>query len=171
MLSLVLGTAFAVLCLQASLKDMTSFTIPNWINGGLVLLFFPAALVSGLGWSALGAHLLVALIAFLVGFALFSFRLFGGGDAKMVPAVLLWIGPLGVLDFIFGVALGGGLLAFVILSLRKAVPAELAPSFAQPALDKDAGVPYGIAITAGAFWAMPHSPILSDFLSQLANFN
>lgn len=89
----------------------------------------------------------------------------------MIPAVLLWIGPSGVLDFIFGMALGGGLLAFVLLSLRKTVPADIAPAFARPALDKDAGVPYGIAITAGALFAMSASPILSDFLSQLGNFN
>ncbi|MEO1405884.1 MAG: prepilin peptidase, partial [Pseudomonadota bacterium] len=148
MLSLILGTAFVVLCLQASLKDITSFTIPNWINGTLVILFIPAAIVGGIGWSVAGWHLLTALIAFLLAFGLFSVGLFGGGDAKMIPAVLLWIGPNGILDFLFGMALGGGLLAFVLLSLRKTVPAEIAPAFARQALDKESGVPYGIAITA-----------------------
>lgn len=171
MLSFILGTAFSVLCLQAALKDMMTFTIPNWINATLVVLFIPAALLSGVGLSVIGIHLLVGLAALLVGFALFSFGSFGGGDAKMVPAVLLWIGPNGVFEFLFGMAIGGGLLAFILLSFRKVVPAELAPAFAQPALSKDAGVPYGIAIAIGAFVAMPASPILSEFLSQLRHFN
>jgi len=171
MLLVIFGTAFIVLCAQAAMKDITSLTIPNWINGALALLFLPAAFAAGLGWSATGAHLLLGLTAFVLSFGLFSVGLFGGGDAKMIPAVLLWIGPAGVLDFLFGMALGGGALALVLLGARKAVPAELAPSFAQRVLSDEAGIPYGVAIAGGALLAMPASPILSQFLSEFSNFN
>lgn len=167
MLTIFFAIAFFCLCVQAGIKDTLTFKIPNWMNATFVLLFIPAAFASNLGWELAGLHILAGLTALIISFGLFSFNIFGGGDAKMIPGVLLWVGPSGVLHFIVGMALAGGLLGVVILLARKAVPAEAAPGFAQKILQQDNGIPYGVAIAAGAFLASSQSPLLSDLLNLL----
>ncbi|MEO9968734.1 MAG: prepilin peptidase [Hyphomonadaceae bacterium] len=170
MISAIFGAAFFVLCLQAAIKDTLSLKITNGLNLSIAVLFIPAAFAAQIGWSAAGAHVVVGLIAFVVSYLLFAFRLFGGGDAKMIPAVLLWVGPAGWLHFVYSMALSGGLLAIVILLARKTVPADLAPGFAQNIMNKENGIPYGVAIMAGAFFAAPHSDLLNAFLNQFSVF-
>ncbi|MEE9380816.1 MAG: prepilin peptidase [Hyphomonadaceae bacterium] len=171
MLSLIFAGAFFLLCLFASLKDLASLTIPNWVNAGFVLLFFPAALALGISWETFGLHLLLGFVALVAGFALFSFNFFGGGDAKMIPGVLLWLGPAGALTFLMMTALAGGVLAIAILLARKTVPEPFAPGFVRATMQDGAGVPYAIAITAGAIAAAPLSPFLTEFLSQFSEFH
>src|SRR5690606_26546741 len=91
---------FAALVVTAAARDALSFTIPNWISGGLVLLFFPAALAGGLGWPAFGLHLGVGLAALVAGMAMFALRWMGGGDAKLLAAAALWLGWPAVMTFI-----------------------------------------------------------------------
>lgn len=167
MLTMFFGIVFFCLCFQAGLKDSVTLTIPNWMNAAFFILFIPAALAGGLAWQVVGMHVLVSAIALVLAFGLFAFNLFGGGDAKMIPGVLLWIGPEGVLHFIFGTALAGGLLSIFILLARNAVPADIAPGFARKILNEDNGIPYGVAIAAGAFFASPQSPLLIDLVNQL----
>ncbi len=171
MISLIFAGAFFLLCIFASLKDLASLKIPNWVNAGFVILFFPAALVAGMGWETFGWHLLIGFIAFAAGFALFSFNLIGGGDAKMIPGVILWVGPSGALSFLIGTALAGGALAVIVLAARKTVPEPFAPGFARATLQEGAGVPYAVAITVGAFMGALSSPLLTEFLSQFSGFH
>jgi len=170
MISAIFGAAFFVLCLQAAVKDTLSLKITNGLNLSIAALFVPAAFAAQIGWGAAGWHLLAGLIAFLVSYLLFSFRLFGGGDAKMIPGVILWIGPAGWMQFVMGMALSGGLLALLILIARRSVPAEVTPGFAQKVMSKENGIPYGVAIAIGAFYAAPHSELLNDFLRQFSVF-
>lgn len=167
MLSAIFAVAFLCLCVQAGVKDMVSLTIPNWMNLTILVLFFPAALVAGIGWETFGVHLLVGGVALIVAFGLFAFNVFGGGDAKMIPGVLLWIGPAGVMHFLLGMAVVGGLLTVLLLMMRNLMPAEVAPGFAQKVLNKQNGVPYGVAIAAGAFLAAPQSALLIDFVNKI----
>lgn len=170
MISAIFGAAFFVLCLQAAIKDTLSLKITNGLNLSIVALFVPAAFAAQIGWGAAGAHLLTGLIAFIVSYLLFSFRLFGGGDAKMIPAVLLWIGPAGWMHFVIGMALSGGVLALTLLLARRAIPVEVTPGFAQKIMNKENGIPYGVAIAVGAFFAAPHSELLNAFLNQFGVF-
>lgn len=167
MLANFFAVVFFCLCLQAAIKDCMTLTIPNWMNAALVVLFVPAAFAGGIGWSTGGAHLLVSVIALAVAFGLFAFNIFGGGDAKMIPGVLLWIGPAGVLHFIIGMAFIGGALGIVVLMARKAIPADIAPGFARKILDSENGIPYGVAIAGGALFAAPLSPLLIGLIHQL----
>ena len=171
MISAIFGAAFFVLCLQAAIKDTLSLKITNGLNLSIAVLFIPAAFAAQIGWSAGGWHLLAGLIAFVISYLLFAFGLFGGGDAKMIPGVVLWVGPAGWLHFLAGMALSGGLLAITILLMRRAVPAALAPGFAQNILNKENGIPYGVAIATGAFLAAPHSELLNEFLSHFSVFS
>ena len=43
---ILVPAAFAALVIIAALKDLSSFTIPNWISIALVAAFAPAALLT-----------------------------------------------------------------------------------------------------------------------------
>lgn len=167
MLLNILGAAFLMLCIFAAMLDISRLTIPNWLNLSIAGLFIPAAAVSGLPLEIVGGHLMVAALAFLIAFGLFAFNIVGGGDAKMIPAVMLWLGPEAGLPFVFHMALVGGACAMLILLVRRTMPAAAVPGLVRAPFEKDAGVPYGVAIAAGAFLAASASPFLSDLLNQL----
>lgn len=171
MLTLFFAIAFFCLCIQAAIKDTVTFTIPNWMNLTFLLLFVPAAFAAQIGWSVGASHLLVGLIALVISYGLFAFNIFGGGDAKMIPGVMLWIGPAGWLHFAIGMAMAGGMLALIVLTMRKTMPVEYAPLFAHKILTPDNGIPYGVAIAAGAFFATEQSPLLIDLVKHLGGIH
>lgn len=163
----ILGGLFLALCLFAALHDINRLTIPNWLNLSLAALFIPAAALSGLPLEILGGHLLAGLAAFVVAFGLFAFGIFGGGDAKMIPAVMLWIGPSAALEFLLLMAVMGGVCAVFILLVRNTVPAAILPAPIRAPFEDKAGVPYGVAIAAGVFLTAPETPLLTQTLSQI----
>ncbi len=79
----------AIVC-AAARSDLRHLRIPN-SHVLVVLALFVLTAPFLPGWSELGARLLAAAIAFAVGFVLFVLRLFGGGDVKMLPAILLMV--------------------------------------------------------------------------------
>jgi prepilin peptidase CpaA len=168
-LSLFIAT-FLALCLLAALIDFETLTIPNWLNGWMAFLFSPAAIIAAPGFETVGWHFLVAAIAFAATIALFFLGVIGGGDAKMIPAVMLWVGPVGATDFVLGMTLSGAALTILVVILRVMIPAQVTPGFGIATLKEGKGVPYGIAITIGAFMAVPASPFLTEFLSQIRSF-
>ncbi|MFN7057229.1 MAG: pilus assembly protein CpaA, partial [Hyphomonas sp.] len=89
--------------------------------------------------------------------------------AKMIPAVILWMGPMAAFPFVFWMALTGGLFTLVILMVRRSMPAAIIPGFIRAPFEPEAGVPYGVAIAAGAFLAGPGSPMLAS-LFEAAGF-
>ncbi len=159
------------LCAYAALNDVATLTIPNWLNLSLVILGIAALFVAGPGFEATMLHLTVALLAFLVSFALFVLGVWGGGDAKMVPAVLLWIGPAGVLPFLQWMVIAGGLLAAVLIVARRTLPAARHPRLLAMSLQPGAGAPYGVAIAAGVFMAIPSAPLFGDFASAFSSLS
>ncbi|MEQ9437066.1 prepilin peptidase [Hyphomonas sp.] len=167
----ILGGAFLALCVFAAMHDVNRLTIPNWLNLTLAGLFIPAAAVSGIPMEIIGGHLMVAALAFLVAFGLFAFNIFGGGDAKMIPAVMLWMGPNAGFTFVVVMALAGGACAVFILMVRRLMPAAVLPGMIRAPFEENAGVPYGVAIAAGAFFAAPASPFLASLLNQISSFN
>lgn len=162
----ILGGLFMALCIFAALHDINRLTIPNWLNITLAGLFIPAAAVSGLPVEIIGGHVLAGLAAFVIAFGLFAFGIFGGGDAKMIPAVMLWIGPTASIEFLVAMALTGGVCALFIVLVRSAVPAAVLPGPIRAPFEEKAGVPYGVAIAAGVLLASPGSPFLTQTLIQ-----
>ena len=160
----ILGGIFLALCIFAALHDINRLTIPNWLNLALAALFIPAAAVSGLPMEIIGGHVLAGLAAFVVAFGLFAFGVFGGGDAKMIPAVMLWVGPSASIEFLVVMALAGGLCALLIVVVRSAIPAAVLPGPIRAPFEEKAGVPYGVAIAAGVLMASPSSPFLTQTL-------
>jgi len=167
MILILLSGLFLALCVFAALHDVNRLTIPNWLNLTLAGLFIPAAAVSGLPLEILGGHLLAGALAFVIALGLFAFRIFGGGDAKMIPAVVLWMGPAASLPFIYWMAIAGGLCAAALLVSKRMVPAAAIPGFMRAPFEPKAGVPYGVAIAAGAILAGAASPMLASFYALL----
>ena len=161
MLLMAFAALFLCLCVLAALYDVNQLKIPNWLNLTLAGLFIPAAAVSGLPLEIIGGHLIAGGLAFVIAFGLFAFRIFGGGDAKMIPAVVLWMGPEAALLFAFKMAIAGGIFATLILAVRRTAPAEAIPGFMRAAFHPKAPVPYGVAIAAGALLAGAASPLLA----------
>ena len=144
----------------AAIHDVASMTIPNWVSLAFLGLFPVAAVMLGQSWSLIGMHYLAGAIALVVCFGLFSLGVFGGGDAKLIPAVLVWLGPSAVIPYVYGIALAGGLLAILIIGSRKFVPVNYVPGFLHRSVVVGPGIPYAVAIGFGAIWAMNASPFM-----------
>ena len=76
----------------AAAMDIFTMTIPNRISIVLVLAFFPLALLAGLGLWDVASHVAACMLMLAVGMALFIGGWFGGGDAKLMAAIALWVG-------------------------------------------------------------------------------
>ena len=134
----------------AALFDVWRFIIPNAIPAALAALFVVVALTSApdAGWAS---HIGAAVVALLAGTSLHRVCLFGGGDVKLMAALALWAGLEHLLDLAIAVALCGGVLALVLVAVRRLVAAVRAlPGAPRPRLlTVGEGVPYGVAIAGG----------------------
>jgi prepilin peptidase CpaA len=148
-----------VLMIVAGASDALSLRIPNWLTLATALLFFPMALATGMPAAQIGQHAAIGFGLLVLGFALFSFGIFGGGDAKLLAAAGLWFGTTETLPFIVFTALFGGLLALAvsawwIVSMSWEIhdlPWTERVKRLRP------NVPYGYAFAAGAILVFPQS--------------
>ena len=161
LVALAVACTFPVLVIWAALRDATTMTIPNRLTLLTAAAFAPAALLAGLTPAAWVLAFATGAAALVVGVAMFALGWVGGGDAKLFAACGLWLGATAAAPFLLWTALAGGALASALLLGRRA--AEMAPGYGplwvQRLLSKDQGVPYGVAIAAGALVAFPQSPV------------
>lgn len=131
-------------------SDTRSFIIPNKISLGLIGIYPAWVLATWPVTDPLGG-LMAGGLMLAIGFGLFATNIIGGGDAKLMAAVGLWVGPQFVAEFALLTAIVGGGLALTIFLYacgreqvwRNARWATIRAVGAQP-------VPYGIAIALGA---------------------
>jgi prepilin peptidase CpaA len=160
---LALTAVFPLLVIIAALKDLTTFTIPNWISIALVLAFYPVALAVGAPMGVIGLCTLVGVAGLLVGMVMFALNWIGGGDAKLLAAAALWIGWPAVLPFVLATAVAGGALALLLLQLRSAMLKpwmERGPAWVTRLATEGGDAPYGVAICVGALFTLPQSALL-----------
>lgn len=96
---LLLLLALVPIIASSAVTDLRHLRIPN-SHVVLALILFVVSAPFVLTWPDLSHRLLAAAITFVIGFALFSLRLFGGGDVKMMPVVLLYIPPPDLILFL-----------------------------------------------------------------------
>ena len=139
---------FTALLVLAALQDLIMLKISNLLVGALLLLGIVAAALAGpeLG---LWENGVVFAAALTIGTFLFGRGLLGGGDVKLLAATMLWFELEGALRVLLLTALAGGLLA-VILIVARLLPWPDAIRSRVRAFQPKAGIPYGIAIAAGA---------------------
>jgi prepilin peptidase CpaA len=159
--TVILGV-FAVLVVVAALKDLSSFTIPNWVSVALALAFAPAALAAGVSLGAVGISFAVAFAVLVLAAGMFALGWIGGGDAKLMAASALWVGLRGLAPFALYTGLAGGALALLLVALRSAwlrPLAEAGPAWARRLATPGEAAPYGVAIAIGALAAFAGSPL------------
>jgi len=98
----------------ATVFDLRTREIPDWIA---IVIAFVAVVSSSGGWLGIGMLWVVTggLIGLLVAYGLFHFAKLGGGDAKLIAALGLLLGPVGIFVLLFGMAIAGGVLSLVAM--------------------------------------------------------
>jgi prepilin peptidase CpaA len=136
--------------------DLVRFRIPNWLSLGLALSYFPTAWLAGQEGGVLLAHLQAGAAMFALGFLLFLSRVWGGGDAKLFGALSLWLGWPRLLPFAFAMVLAGGVLALILLLLRRRSWPEKISRHKQlrRLLGAKSAVPYAVAMALGMILAV-----------------
>ncbi len=163
----LVGLVFLIEMVDASLFDFKEFQIPNRIPVLLILAFPVMAVSSGMDLGHMLTHLAAGTALFLMGAILFFLRIWGGGDAKLLPAVALWVGLAALPRFLLVMALVGGGLALAALAARH-VPSVKGVAGARWVRAASTGqVPYGIAIAAAGvdWWAQSMLPRIVGGLS------
>ena len=153
--------ALPILLAAAAGWDLASFTIPNFINIAVIAVFPLFALAAGLSLETVGLHLLAGFAGLAIGFLFFALGYIGGGDAKLFAGVALWLGFADLMPYALLASVFGGFLTLGLLMLRQwPLPETLArQNWILNLHDAKSGVPYGVALAAGAFILLPHSEI------------
>jgi len=158
-LTLLGGACFTLALVVASVWDIHSRRIPNWLVIALAVL--------GVCYTALvqsPSDVPRALLGMLIGFGLwipfYALRMLGAGDVKLFAAASCWLAPSQVLGAALVAAIAGGVLSVVglvlahgwgLATLRVAHgmrdPKILATPLAVPRGRKT--LPYGLAMTTG----------------------
>lgn len=151
---------FPFLMIYAAVSDLVSMTISNKVSLVLMAGFMIFALIVGLSWETIMWHWAMFGIVLFVGFILFAFGAIGGGDAKLAASTALWFGWEYILDYIYISSILGAVLTLVIIMFRaKTLPLELDRLDWVARIHKtDSGIPYGIALGAGALLVYPDTP-------------
>jgi prepilin peptidase CpaA len=157
------GAALAILCTAAA-HDILARTVPNWMPIVLAVI--------GIAESVLAGRLVVSLLSGVLVFILSGLcwrrGWLGGGDVKLLGAASIAVPPIAVAPFIAAVAISGGVLALLYLTLGKLIPAA-APrrSIGRPVgllartvrlerwrLSRGGPLPYAVAIAAGGMFVL-----------------
>ena len=117
-----LAPQWAVLLLMAllalaALQDSIQLKISNLICGAVLLLAVVVVTIVGFRLN-LWQNFVAFVIALTVGTMLFSAGKLGGGDVKLFATTVIWFDLQGALWLMLSVAIAGGVLAILIISLR-----------------------------------------------------
>jgi prepilin peptidase CpaA len=117
-----------VLLAIASVWDLRTREIPDAIPAVLLLWAIAAHVLhlTPIGWLAAAEGLALGIV---IGLATFRFGLMGGGDAKLLVALGVLLGPLAFVVFLLFVSIAGGLFA-IVAKIRGEKELPYAPAFA-----------------------------------------
>jgi prepilin peptidase CpaA len=148
---------FPALMVFAASSDLMTMTISNRLSIALAGGFFLLAIATDMSLAVVGMHLGAAAVVLIFAFGMFAKGWIGGGDAKLAAATALWFGFGYLLDYLICAALFGGALTILLLGFRQLpLPGVLArQSWVLRLHEEGGGVPYGIALAAGALLVYP----------------
>lgn len=139
--------AFLIFAMLAVLWfDVRRYIIPNWLCGFLLILYPVAVFMAPapVDWKE---GLIAMAIVFAVGYIVFARNWMGGGDVKLLIASSPWVGLSSLMEFIFTVAILGGVLSVAVFMVRK-IPVVASKGAALPrVLRSGEPIPYGVAIS------------------------
>ncbi len=139
------ATALSLVLVWAAASDIKDRRIPN--RAVLAVLgLFAAWVLAGRG-ADLASDLAAGTLAFVVGYALYAFKIMGAGDAKLFGATALFVGLGHLGAFALATVLTGGAMAIVSIASR---PRRAMVMVAMKGKgDFGRGIPYGVAIAVG----------------------
>jgi prepilin peptidase CpaA len=138
-----------------SWTDLRQRRLPNALVCLVIGLYSLDAAVQHAPWTDVAKHILVGVVAFAAAAMMFRAGWMGGGDVKLAGAVFLWAGP-GASWIVFCiVSFAGLILALVMLALPRVTSiARRSKRGSLQAFELARGVPYGVALCCGGFWAV-----------------
>lgn len=151
---------FPMLMAFAASSDLLTMTISNRVSLLLIAGFFVLAVASGMGLTEIGWHIAAGAAVLAVSFTCFALGWIGGGDAKVAAATALWMGFEFLLPYLVIASALGGVLTLALLAFRR-WPLPYAFSGQHWLLrlhHPESGIPYGIALAAGALMVYPETP-------------
>ncbi|PDT82382.1 prepilin peptidase [Sinorhizobium sp. BJ1] len=164
----ILIVATVLLLLYAAWSDFRLWKIPNSIVLALTAIYALHAALQLLMAEDVGAALFsssgiagdvgAGLLLFALGFGLWSFKLFGAGDAKLFLPIGFFVGWHGMLPFAIFLLIGG-IAALLILKLP--MPLQLAHFSVVMRLEEirtTRKIPYGVIMVAAALAVMVLRP-------------
>jgi prepilin peptidase CpaA len=167
------GACFTLALITASVWDIRSRRIPNWLVIVLAVLGVCYSAVVQSPASGVSRALLGLLLGFALWIPFYALRMLGAGDVKLFAAASCWLAPSQIFGAALVSALAGGVLSVVGLVLAHGLgltvlrvshglrdPKILATPLAVPAGRKT--LPYGLAMTAGllvAAWCPRWLPV------------
>ena len=103
-----------VLLAVAIVFDLRTREIPDWISICIAVIALASSLA---GWLGLPVWLVMVggFVGLAIGYVLFRFAQLGGGDAKLIAALGMLVGPVGLMIVLFGMALAGGVLSLIAM--------------------------------------------------------
>jgi prepilin peptidase CpaA len=148
---------FACILLFAAAIDLFTLTIPNRVSLALLAAFLLNALVRGIPLSTMIEHLAVGIVLLAIGFTIFARGWIGGGDAKLLACIGLWVGPEAVVAFISWTAILGGYLAALFSVYRRITPPLwiISQPWAMRLHNSKEGIPYGVALAGAGLLVYP----------------
>jgi prepilin peptidase CpaA len=162
-----IGLTLAGLLLWAALTDFWLRRVENRVSLGIAALWFLWLAIVDPNVSP-GIPIALATATLALGFVIWSRGWLGGGDVKLLAAMMLWAGPAHGIELLAVTAVVGGLLAVVALWYRHVGFAFLAPVAAlahhcaprwwgsASARPSTPSIPYAVGIAIAGVWiAMP----------------
>jgi prepilin peptidase CpaA len=149
--------------------DVRSLRIPNWHSLVIMGCFIPAWLATPEIFYSPLQHIGAMLGMFAVTYIMFAVGMIGGGDSKLGTALGLWTGLKGLLPFLFFMTLMGGILGVVSLVLhkKKFFKHPKIGSWIEQAQKGGRAVPYGVAISFGAWISFFHTGFIHNQLNEV----
>jgi prepilin peptidase CpaA len=144
--------------LHVVVTDVLHRRIGNSLVAGMAAAYLPLALAAGLSGTDIATASFAALLVFAAGFGCFAAGWIGGGDAKLAPVCVLWLGAGQALPFLALTSLFGGVLALALIvtgALRRGQAAAVgacAPRTSGQVL------PYGPALAIAGLTLLRDSP-------------
>ena len=160
MFEVLLLSVFPALAIYAAVDDFWHYRITNRTNLLIFASFFPVAWLAGMPWDVFVWHLAsfgAVFAAMFVVYMILPSSKFGGGDAKMISAVAIWIDWNHLIEYGIATALAGGALA-AVMWLWRALQIEYGvwmhgDATLRKVMSYNVKLPYGAAIAAGGIYA------------------
>lgn len=143
-----LAATFFLFLLLASIEDLWRLQINDWVCGLVAASAFLAVAIDGPAGD-LWENLLLFSLVLGLGTLLFVRGWMGGGDVKLLAASALWFDLGQGWKMLVAVAIAGGVVAVLIMGLRS-LPWPQSATKKFRSLQRHEGLPYGVAIAAGA---------------------